>query len=111
MTAGQGAVWTEDPTSFGSSVLSVDPDHGDIRRIDLGQYSFSLTIATGFDAVWVALDRLVRINPATLEHRSVLRIPFPEGGGLGGSSLAVDREDLWIGTSDGSCCGSTHRAR
>jgi class 3 adenylate cyclase len=101
MAAGQGAVWTEDPTSFGSSVLSVDPEHGDIRRIGLGPYSFSLTIATGFDAVWVALDRLIRINPATLEHRSVLRIPLPSGGGLGGTSLAVDRAHLWIGTTDG----------
>jgi hypothetical protein len=101
MAAGQGAVWAEDPTSFGAAIMKVDPEHpGDLRRIELGPYSFSLTIATGFDAVWVALNRLVRINPATLEHRSVLQLPVPAGG-LAGTSLAVDREHLWVGTTEG----------
>jgi hypothetical protein len=65
-----------------------------------GSGSFSLSLATGFDAVWVSTDQLIKINPATLAHRIVLQIPLPIGGS-GGSSLAVDGKHLWIGTTDG----------
>lgn len=102
MVAGQGAVWIEDPASYTPTVLRVDPRHGEMRRVSvrtsLGTFTFS--IDTGFDAVWVATDRLIRINPATEEVRPVLRIPLPVGG-TGASSLAVDRRHLWIATSHG----------
>ena len=65
-----------------------------------GINAFDLSIETAFDAVWVAADQLVRINPATDEARVILRIPLPVGG-ISGSTLAVDRRHLWIGTSDG----------
>jgi class 3 adenylate cyclase len=100
MAAGQGAVWTEAPTAFRLTVIRVDPKHGEIRQVVVGNYSFAFSVVTAFDAVWTASDRLERINPATLEHRLVIRIPFPQGG-LGGTSLAADGEHLWIGTSDG----------
>ena len=102
MAAGQGAVWIEDPTAYAPTVLRVDPRHAEIRRVVVrsGLGTFSLAIATGFEAVWVSSDRLMRINPATDEFRTVLRIPLPVGGS-GGSSLAVDRTHLWIGTDQG----------
>ena len=102
MVAGQGAVWIEDPASYTPTVLRVDPRHGEMRRVSvrtsLGTFTFS--IDTAFDAVWVATDRLIRINPATEEVRPVQRIPLPVGG-TGASSLAVDRRHLWIATSHG----------
>jgi class 3 adenylate cyclase/outer membrane protein assembly factor BamB len=101
MAAGQGAVWIEDPTAYVTTILRVDPRHREIRRVVLGpSYSFAMSVATAFDSVWVATDRLIRINPATNESGTVLRIPLPVGG-LGTSSLAVDRRHLWIGTSSG----------
>ena len=102
MAAGQGAVWIEDPTAYIPSILRVDPRHGEIRRVVVrtGLGTFSLAIATAFDAVWVSSDRLIRINPATDEFRTVMRIPLPVGG-TGASSLAVDRTHLWIGTDQG----------
>ena len=102
MAAGQGAVWIEDPTAYAPTVLRVDPRHAEIRRVVVrtGLGTFSLAIATAFDAVWVSSDRLIRINPATDEWRTVLRIPLPVGG-TGASSLAVDRTHLWIGTDQG----------
>ena len=58
MAAGQGAVWAEDPTSFGAAIMKIDPEHPrELQRLELGPYSFSLTIATAFDAVWVAWNR------------------------------------------------------
>src|SRR5918995_884877 len=77
--AGEGAVWIEDPTAYIPSILRVDPRHAEIRRVVVrsGLGTFSLAIATAFDAVWVASDRLIRINPATDEFRTVLRIPLP----------------------------------
>jgi outer membrane protein assembly factor BamB len=62
---------------------------------------FSFSKVTAFDALWVANDTLIRVNPATYEHRRVLRIPLPIGGS-GGTSLAADEEHLWIGTSEGT---------
>ncbi|HET9672333.1 MAG TPA: adenylate/guanylate cyclase domain-containing protein [Actinomycetota bacterium] len=102
IAAGQGAVWIEDATAYAPTVLRVDPRHGEIRRIVVrtGAGSFNLSVEAAFDAVWVASDQLIRINPATDEVRAILRIPLPIGGS-GGSSLAVDRRHLWIGTSDG----------
>ena len=102
MVAGQGAVWIEDPTAYAPTVVSVDARNGEVRPVIVrtGSGSFSLSLATGFDAVWVSTDQLIRINPATLAHRVVLRVPLPIGGS-GGSSLAVDGKHLWIGTTGG----------
>jgi class 3 adenylate cyclase/streptogramin lyase len=102
IAAGQGAVWIEDPTAYTPTVLRVDPRHGEMRPVVVrtGAGSFNLAVEAAFDAVWVASDQLIRINPATDEVRPVLRIPLPIGGS-GGSALAVDRRHLWIGTSDG----------
>jgi hypothetical protein len=52
------------------------------------------------DAVWVATEKLSRVNPATHEVRTVLRIPLPVGGS-GSTSFAVDGKQLWIGTTGG----------
>jgi class 3 adenylate cyclase/streptogramin lyase len=102
IAAGQGAVWIGDPTAYTPTVLRVDPRHGEIRPVNVrtGPGSFSLSIETAFDAVWVAMDQLIRINPATGQARALLTLPLPVGG-LGGSVLAVDRRHLWVGTSDG----------
>ncbi|HEX5937975.1 MAG TPA: adenylate/guanylate cyclase domain-containing protein [Actinomycetota bacterium] len=102
IAAGQGGIWIEDPTAYAPTVLRVDPRHGEMRRVvvrtSLG--TFNLAIDTAFDAVWVATDQLIRINPATEEVRPVARIPLPVGGS-GTSSLAVDRRHLWVATSPG----------
>jgi len=102
MVAGQGAVWIEDPTAYAPTVLSVEPRNGEVRPVVVrtGLGSFSLSLATGFDAVWVATDQLIKINPATHDIRSVLQIPLPVGGS-GGSALAVDGRQLWVGTTGG----------
>ena len=102
MAAGQGGVWIEDPTAYAPTVVSVDARNGEVRPVIVrtGSGSFSLSLATGFDAVWVSTDQLIKINPATLAHRVVLQIPLPIGGS-GGSSLAVDGKHLWIGTTGG----------
>ena len=102
MVAGQSAVWIEDPTAYAPTVLSVDPRHGEVRPVVVrsGSGSFTLSLATGFDAVWVSTDQLIKINPATHDFRIALRIPLPVGGS-GESSLALDRKQLWIGTAQG----------
>jgi class 3 adenylate cyclase/streptogramin lyase len=101
MAAGQGAVWIEDPTAYFATVFRLDPRHREIRRILVGPTSsFSLSIASGFDAIWVSTDRLIRINPATDEKKTVLRMALPSGGSSE-TSLALDREHLWIGTAQG----------
>jgi class 3 adenylate cyclase len=102
MVAGQGGVWIEDTTAYAPTVVSVDARNGEVRPVIVrtGSGSFSLSLATGFDAVWVSTDQLIKINPATLAHRVVLRVPLPIGGS-GGSSLAIDGKHLWIGTTGG----------
>src|SRR5919109_2258813 len=103
IAAGQGAVWIEDPTAFTPTIIRVDPFHAEIRRIVVrtgAPSTFHLSVVTAFEAVWVSSDQLMRINPATYPSRAVLQIPFPRGG-LGASSLAVDRKHLWIGTTQG----------
>jgi class 3 adenylate cyclase len=100
LVAGQGAVWAEAPTEFIGTVFIVDPQHREVRRLVVGGSSFSFSLATAFDSVWVATDILSRVNPATYEPRRVIEIPTPSGG-LGGTSLAADEDHLWIGTSAG----------
>jgi class 3 adenylate cyclase len=101
IAAGQGAIWIGDPGVDAPTVLHVDPRLGEIRPVVLRvPGSFSLSIETAFDAVWVASDQLIRINPATDEVRVVRRLPVPVGG-IVGVALAVDRRHLWIGTADG----------
>ena len=102
MVAGQGAVWIEDPTAYAPTVVSVDPRNREVRPVIVrtGLGSFSIALAAGFDAIWVSTDQLIRINPATHDIRTVLRIPLPVGGS-GGTALAVDGKQLWVGTTDG----------
>jgi class 3 adenylate cyclase len=101
MVAGQGGLWVEDVTASASTVIGVDPVHGDVERVVVRGDAFTLSLASGFDAIWVSSDRLVRINPATYESRTVLQIPLPPGGSSGETFIAVDRKQLWIGTIQG----------
>jgi class 3 adenylate cyclase len=101
IVAGQGSVWIEDPTAYVATVFRLDPRHREIRRVVVGPtFSFTLSLASGFDAIWVSADRLIRINPATDVPRTVLQIPVATGGATE-TSLALDREQLWIGTPQG----------
>ncbi|MGH2641800.1 MAG: adenylate/guanylate cyclase domain-containing protein [Actinomycetota bacterium] len=100
MVAGQGAVWVEDSTAYAPTVLRVDPVHGDVERVVVRGNAFTLSLAEGFDAIWVSSNKLIRINPATREFREVLQIPLPAGGS-GETSVATDRKRLWIGTAQG----------
>jgi streptogramin lyase len=101
MIAGQGAVWVGQPTDFREAMFHVDPRHGEVRHLIVAGSGFSFSLESAFDALWVATDRLVRINPATEEQRVVLRIPLPPSSDLARTSFAADRDHLWIGTSQG----------
>lgn len=82
-------------------LLHVDPRHRDLRDPIRMGFSFSVSMVTAFDAVWVATgERLVRINAATDEPREVLRIELP-GDGSGRTDLSADRSHLWLGRTDG----------
>jgi class 3 adenylate cyclase/streptogramin lyase len=100
MAAGQGAVWIEDTTAYTPTVLRVDPRNGEIRPVIVrtGPGTFSLSLATGFDVVWVSTDQLIKINPATYDFRTIMKIPLSAAGG---TALAIDRKQLWIGTTRG----------
>jgi class 3 adenylate cyclase len=94
---GEGGLWVLRPPLL----LHVDPLHRDVRErpIDVGLGN-SETVLTGFDAVWVLVDRTVyRVNPATDERKPFLTVP-PESG-ITTFSFALD-EDLWVGISDGT---------
>ena len=113
IAAGQGGIWIEDPTSYTPTVLRVEPRHGEMRRVVVrtSQGTFNFSIDTAFDAVWVATDRLIRINPATEEVRPILRIPLPVGGvrhvlARRRPPAPVDRHDR-----PACCCGSSRAAR
>jgi class 3 adenylate cyclase len=102
IVAGQGSVWIEDPTALIATVFRLDPRHREIRRIVVGpSTSFTLSLASGFDAIWVTADRLIRVNPATDESRTVLPTQLVAGGTSSETSLALDRKQLWIGTAQG----------
>jgi class 3 adenylate cyclase len=101
MAAGQGAVWILAPTNPDPTLVHVDPVHGDVRQPIRVRFSFSLSVVSAFEAVWVATgERLIRVNPGTDEPTVVLDIPAAVGG-LARTSLASDRHHLWIGRTDG----------
>jgi streptogramin lyase len=101
VAAGQGAVWILAPTNPDPTLIHVDPGHGDVREPIRLRFSFSLSMVSAFDAVWVATaDRLISVHPGTDEIRQVLAIPTVSAGS-GRASLAFDRQQLWIGRTDG----------
>jgi class 3 adenylate cyclase len=101
VAAGQGAVWILAPTNPDPTLIHVDPGHGDVREPIRLRFSFSLSMVSAFDAVWVATaDRLISVHPGTDEIRPVLEIPAVAAGS-GRASLAFDRQQLWIGRTDG----------
>jgi hypothetical protein len=102
MVVGQGGVWTL--RSFGS-LYHIDPQRLEVRkRTELLDPSLgvSFNIAEGFDAIWVSTGgSLIRVNPATDQQESVLRIPASGTGfsaevavgggyGWGGGARATD---------------------
>jgi streptogramin lyase len=106
LAVGEGSVWIAMNEGRFLSVLEVGPDLGEVRRrIPLEErdslFSRSLDpvkLAVGGGAVW-ALERgqgeLTRINPVTGKPK-LLR------DGLGASSsIAVDRDVVWLGGPDG----------
>ena len=102
VAAGQGAVWVLAPTNPDPTLLHADPSHGDVREPIGGlRFSFSMSIVSAFESVWVATDdRLIRVNAATDDIHDVLRYQMP-GGGIGRASLSVDRLHLWLARTDG----------
>jgi class 3 adenylate cyclase/streptogramin lyase len=101
VAAGQGAVWILAPTNPDPTLIHVDPGHGDVREPIGLKFSFSLSMVSAFDTVWVATaDRLISVHPGTDEIRVVLEIPIVEAGS-GRTSLASDRHHLWVGRTDG----------
>jgi class 3 adenylate cyclase/streptogramin lyase len=102
LIAGQGALWAEQQIDFAPGLFRVDPEHGEVQRVSLGGSGiYFISMVSAFDALWATTNRLVRVNPATDESRSIFRIPR-HGAGLGGASLAADRDHLWLATSAGT---------
>jgi class 3 adenylate cyclase len=100
IAAGQGAVWVLAPTNPDPTLLHVDPAHGDVREPIRLRFTFSNSMVSAFEALWVATgDKLVRVNAATDDLREVLRYPNP--GGSGRAGLSVDREHLWLAKTGG----------
>jgi hypothetical protein len=101
VAAGQGAVWVLAPTNPAPTLLHVDPSHGDVREPISLPFSFSVSIVSAFESVWMATDdRLIRVNPATDDIHEVLRYQMP-GGGIGRANLSVDRSHVWLARTDG----------
>jgi class 3 adenylate cyclase/streptogramin lyase len=101
IVASQAAVWVLAPGFEASTLLHVDPKHGDVRDpIAIRPTSAFVSMVSAFDALWyLADDRLVRVSASTDEQREMLRIP-PRVA-LGNSIVAADRDQLWIGRTDG----------
>ena len=106
LAAGEGSVWVALNEGRVLSVLKLGPELGDLRRripLDERDASFSVLLdpvelAVGGGAVW-ALQRgqgeLTRIDPDTGRRRLL-------ADGLGASSsIAVDRDAVWLGGPDG----------
>ena len=108
----RGASGSRTPPPMCPPSLRVDPRHGEMRRVVVttSLATFTFSIATAFDAVWVATDELARINPATEEVRPVLRIPMPAGATARPRSRPTVRSS-GSGRATASSCGSTPAAR
>jgi class 3 adenylate cyclase/outer membrane protein assembly factor BamB len=102
LVAGQGSIWAEQQIGDVPAVFRVDPEHREVERVRLGGSGvFFISMVSAFDALWATTDRLMRLNTSTDEARPVFRIP-QSGVGLGGASLAADRDHLWLGTNQGT---------
>jgi class 3 adenylate cyclase/glutamine cyclotransferase len=102
LVAGQGSIWAEQQIHQTPGVFRVDPEHGEVERVSLGGSGvYFISMVPAFDALWATTNRLIRVNPATDEARPVFRIP-ESGVGLGGASLAADRDHLWLGIPGGT---------
>jgi DNA-binding SARP family transcriptional activator/streptogramin lyase len=106
LAAGAGSVWIALNEGRALSVLQVDPEFGEPReRIPLDErdtffsvsYS-SVELTFGAGAVWAlerAVGQVTRIDPGT-------GIPKVLAEGVGAaSSIAVDRDAVWLGGADG----------
>jgi streptogramin lyase len=101
VAAGQGAVWVLAATNPNPVLLHADPVHGDIRDPIGLHFTFSNSMVSAFEALWVATGEvLVRVNAATDDLREVLRYSNPSGSGR--ASLSADRTHLWLARTDGT---------
>jgi class 3 adenylate cyclase/streptogramin lyase len=99
MVVGQGGVWLARIPRY---LLHVDPKDADVRSrliLEPGGLSFSINVAEGADAIWVAiLHGLLRVNPATDEQRLIVELPT--------TATTVDvtagEGAIWMGIGDGS---------
>ena len=106
LAAGEGSVWIALNEGHALSVLEVEPDFLDVRRripletseVVIPESLAPVKLAVGAGAVW-ALERghgqVTRIEPATGKPRLLA-----EDVG-GSSSIAVDRNAVWLGGPDG----------
>jgi streptogramin lyase len=103
MVADKAAVWVVAPGFEDATLLHVDPEHGEVRDpIPIEDPAITVSMVSAFDALWYAApDRLVRVSASTDEQVVELQIPAPTGLGAEGTSLAADRNHLWIGARDG----------
>ena len=106
LAAGFGSVWIALNEGRVLSVREVGPELGEPRRrivlerrVEVFREPYaSVKLTVGEGAVWAlerALGRVTRIDPATGSKE-----PFAEGVGTS-SSIAVDRNAVWLGGPDG----------
>jgi class 3 adenylate cyclase/streptogramin lyase len=98
MIVAQGGVWVARSPHF---LIHLDPTDRDVRSLvtlPAAGLSFSINLAEGSDAIWVVYNRgLARVNPATDEHRLLVR--FPENYPT--ADVAFGGGTVWMGTSNG----------
>jgi class 3 adenylate cyclase/streptogramin lyase len=98
MIVAQGGVWVARSPHFLVHLDPIDRDvHSDVTLPAAG-LSFSINLAEGADAIWVVYNRgLARVNPATDEHRLLVR--FPENNPT--ADVAFGAGTVWMGTGTG----------
>jgi class 3 adenylate cyclase/streptogramin lyase len=98
VAVGEGGVWVAWVPRF---LVHVDLRDRDVRgRLELERapFSFSINVAEGAGAIWVSNQQgLVRVNPATDEQRSVVRLDANPTT----VDVAVGEGSVWMGTGDG----------
>jgi class 3 adenylate cyclase/streptogramin lyase len=114
LAVGEGGVWVVRR----DQLIHVDPIDGEeVGRSEIGRGNpLSINIASGYDAIWLMIDReLLRVHPTTAEVHTVASVN--RGPGVSWTTdVSVGAGYVWAGTSDGELIrydprtGSTVRA-
>lgn len=94
MTVGAGSLWVVD--YCGRRLLRMDPESGDVVA-SVGMEGAPSAVAFADGLVWVAADRVVRVDPATNEIvGDAVHVPD-----LFSNGMVEARGSMWVGASGG----------